>query len=222
MAIVDDQAIIRLGLRRLIETSAEFEVVAEAADGAEAPAQVAAHRPELVLMDLHMPRTDGVEATRRLLRLPAPPHVLILGDCPTDDRVLAALAAGAGGFLLKDLCPDELFAALRTVAAGGRVIAPGVLAGLVRRAADRTPIRVNGTNEKLAALSQGERRVLALVGTGMTNARIAEELQLSGASVKTCVSRTLATLGLDNRTQAAIIAHEAGLTAGRPGGVRPA
>ncbi|MFC5722295.1 response regulator [Streptomyces gamaensis] len=223
VAIVDDQAIIRMGLTMLVDSHEDFEVVFEATDGAEAVAQVTAHRPDIVLMDLTMPRLDGVEATRRLMRLPDPPTVLILSVFDTDERVLEALDAGAGGFLLKDLRPEELFAALHTVITGCRVIAPEVLTSLVRKAADRTPVRVGGAGEKLDLLSPGERRVLALVGAGMTNAQIARALQLSGASVKTYVSRTLAKLGLDNRTQAALIAYEMGLTApvpraGSPGG----
>ncbi|MEU7166283.1 response regulator transcription factor [Streptomyces morookaense] len=212
--IVDDQAIIRMGLTMLVDSSDDFEVVAEAGDGAEALSQVAAHRPDVVLMDLNMPRVDGVEATRRLMRLPEPPMVLVLSVFDADARVLEALEAGACGFLLKDLRPEELFAALHTVASGCRVVAPEVLTSLVRRAADHTPIRVNGAGEKLSLLSQGERRVLALVAAGMTNAEIARTLHLSGASVKTYVSRTLAKLGLDNRTQAAIIAYEMGLAPG--------
>ncbi|WP_414166741.1 response regulator [Streptoverticillium reticulum] len=218
--IVADQAIIRMGLTTLIDSSDEFEVVGEAGDGAEALPQVTAHRPDVVLMDLNMPRIDGVEATRRLSRLPEPPRVLVLGVFGTDDRVLEALRAGACGFLLKDLRPDELFAAMHTVVLGGRVIAPEVLTSLVRKAADRTPIRLNGAREKLSLLSQGERRVLALVGAGMTNTQIARALELSGASVKTYVSRTLAKLGLDNRTQAAIIAYETGIAG--PGAPPPA
>ncbi|MEC4017967.1 response regulator transcription factor [Streptomyces sp. H27-D2] len=215
---MDDQPIIRGALKMLVDSSDEFEVVAEASDGAEALTQVTTHRPDVVLMDLNMPRIGGIEATRRLTQLPESPYVLILSVYSSEDQVLSALRAGACGFLLKDLRPEELFAALHTVAAGGRVIAPSVLTGLVRRAADNTPIRVNGTHEKLSALSQGEHRVLALVGVGKTNAQIAKELHLSGASVKTYVSRTLAKLGLGNRTQAAILAHESGITTTGPDG----
>ncbi|MFI9650007.1 response regulator [Streptomyces sp. NPDC052040] len=221
--VVDDQAIIRMGLKMLVDSQEDFEVVAEADDGAKAVTQVAVHRPDIVLMDLNMPRVDGVAATRRLMRMAAPPSVLVLSVFDSDDRVLEALHAGACGFLLKDLRPEELFAALHAVAAGCRVLAPAVLGSLVRRAAGHTPVRVGGAGEKISLLSQGERRVLVLVSAGMTNKQIADELQLSGASVKTYVSRTLVKLGLDNRTQAAIIAHEMGMTAQKSfgGGLRP-
>ncbi|MGW1077592.1 response regulator [Streptomyces sp. NPDC002537] len=209
--IVDDQAIIRMGLTMLVNSSEDFEVVAEAGDGAEALTQVTAHRPDVVLMDLNMPRINGVEATQRLLRLADPPMVLVLSVIEGDSQVQEALHAGASGFLLKDLRPEELFTALHAVVAGCRVIAPQVLTGLVRKAADHTPIRVHGAGEKLSLLSNGEHRVLSMVGAGMTNAQIARALYLSGASVKTYVSRILAKLGLDNRTQAAIIAYEMGI-----------
>ncbi|MEU8567120.1 response regulator transcription factor [Streptomyces pathocidini] len=209
--IVDDQSIIRSGLRMLIESSEDFEVVAEAADGAEAITQVAKYRPDVVLMDLRMPRIDGVEATVQLMRLPDPPNVLVLSTYDTDAQVIEALQAGASGFLLKDLCPQELSSALHAVANGGRVFAAPVLQGLVHQAIRRIPIRVNAVHEKIAALSESEQRVLLLLGVGRTNAQIAEELFLSASSVKTYVSRTLAKLGLENRTQAAIIAYEAGL-----------
>ncbi|MFF4404783.1 response regulator [Streptomyces sp. NPDC001262] len=209
--IVDDQVIIRSGLRLLIEASEDFEVVGEAADGAEAVSRVAELRPDVVLMDLHMPRTDGVEATVQLMRMPDPPSVLVLSTYDTDARVIEALEAGASGFLLKDLCPQELSSALYAAAKGGRVFTPSVLQALVRQAIRRTPIRVGAVHEKLAALGESEQRVLALLGAGKTNAQIAEDLHLSASSVKTYVSRTLVKLGLENRTQAAIVAYEAGL-----------
>ncbi|MFK0296791.1 response regulator [Streptomyces sp. NPDC090442] len=214
--VADDQAIVRMGVTMLVNSSDDFEVVGEAGDGAEALALATMHQPDIVLMDLNMPGMDGIEATGRLMQMPEPPKVLMLSVFDTDTRVLATLHAGACGFLLKDLKPDELFAALHSVAAGCRVIAPDVMASLVRRAADQTPIRVNGAAEKLSLLSQGERKVLALVGAGMTNAQIARSLCLSGASVKTYVSRTLAKLGLDNRTQAALIAYDMGLVSPGP------
>ncbi|MFE5827201.1 response regulator [Streptomyces erythrochromogenes] len=221
IVIVDDQVIIRTGLAMLLDASDDFEVVAAAGDGAEALSQVAAHRPDVVLMDLNMPRVDGVEATRRLMRLPEPPLVLALSVCDTDGRVLEALEAGACGFLSKDLKLEELFAALHTVVSGCRVVTSQALTSLVRLAADRTPIRVQGAGEKLSQLSPGERRVLALVGAGMTNGQIAQRLFLSVASVKTYVSRTLAKLDLDNRTQAAIVAYEMGIVAEESPGPSP-
>ncbi|MBH1939001.1 response regulator transcription factor [Streptomyces sp. AV19] len=217
VAIVDDQAIIRVGLTMIVNSSEDFEVVTEAGDGAEALTQVSMHRPDIVLMDLNMPRINGVEATRRLMQLPEPPMVLVLSVFEGDSQVRTALDAGACGFLLKDLRPEELFAALHTVVSGCRVIAPEALTSLVRRAADHTPIRAHGATEKLSLLSRGEHQVLAMLGAGMTNAQIARSLYLSGSSVKTYVSRILAKLELDNRTQAAIIAYEMGIaTAASP------
>lgn len=216
LAVIDDQFIVRAGLRTLVEGAEGFEVVAEAGDGTEALPLVEAHRPDAVLMDLSMPRLDGVEATRQLMRLPEPPHVLILSVYGTDTRVLDALRAGASGFLLKDLQPQELFAALRTVVAGGRVIDAGVLARLLRQASERTPIRSSAMDEKLCALSESERQVLALVGAGLTNAEIADKLGWSRSSVKTYVSRNLDKLGVESRTQAALLAYRSGLTASEP------
>ncbi|WP_411144440.1 response regulator [Streptomyces sp. x-80] len=207
--IVDDQVLIRSGLRQLVGTSPAFEVVAEAGDGAEAVAQARAHRPDVVLMDVRMPRVDGVAATAQLMRFAAPPKVLVLTGFDVDDRVLDALEAGACGFLFKDLTPWQLETAMRTVLAGGRVVAPAVLDSLVRRATG--PARGGAVPDGLGRLSDSERRVLALIGAGLTNAQIARRLHLAQASVKTYVSRTLAKLGLDNRTQAAILAYEAGL-----------
>lgn len=216
IAVIDDQVIVRTGLKTLVERAEGFEVVAEASDGTQALPLVEAHRPDAVLMDLSMPRLDGVEATRQLMRLPNPPHVLILSVYGTDTRVLDALRAGASGFLLKDLHPQELFAALRTVSAGGRVIDADVLARLIRQASERTPARAGAMDQKLCTLNESERRVLALVGAGLTNAEIAAKLNWSRSSVKTYVSRNLDKLGLESRTQAALLAYRSGLTASEP------
>ncbi|MFE2288342.1 response regulator [Streptomyces sp. NPDC059443] len=207
--VVDDQSLIRSGLVTLLASAPDMEVVAEAADGAEAVPLARTHRPDVVLMDLVMPKVDGFEATLRLLRLPDPPRVLVLTGYTADDLVLDALRAGAAGFLLKDLRPEELFAGIRTVAAGGSALAPGVMRALLERADTRTGAPDHA--EQLSTLSPGERDVLALVGEGRTNQQIAEALHLSPASVKTYVSRILTQLDLTNRTQAAILAYEAGL-----------
>ncbi|MEZ0068097.1 DNA-binding NarL/FixJ family response regulator [Streptacidiphilus sp. MAP12-20] len=212
--IVDDQPVLRSGLVALLRTAPDLDVVGEAEDGAQALPLARELRPDVVLMDLEMPRVDGVEATLQLLRLDEPPRVLVLTTHNTDDKVMSALQAGAAGFLLKDVRPEELIASVRTVAAGGSALAPDVMAALVQRAgADhRTSERAVSARERLDALAPGERDVLALVGEGRTNAQIAAELHLAPASVKTYVSRILGQLGLDNRTQAAILAHEAGLS----------
>ncbi|MCM1971422.1 response regulator transcription factor [Streptomyces sp. ZAF1911] len=207
--VVDDQSLIRSGLVTLLASAPDIEVVAEAADGAEAVPLARTYRPDVVLMDLVMPKVDGMEATLQLLRLPEPPRVLVLTGYTADDLVLDALRAGAAGFLLKDLRPEELFAGIRTVAAGGSALAPGVMRVLLERADTRTEAPDHA--EQLSTLSPGERDVLALVGEGRTNLQIAEALHLSPASVKTYVSRILTQLDLSNRTQAAILAYEAGL-----------
>ncbi|WP_407839644.1 response regulator [Streptomyces sp. DSM 116496] len=207
--VVDDQSLIRSGLVTLLASAPDIEVVAEAADGAEAVPLARTYRPDVVLMDLVMPKVDGMEATLQLLRLPEPPRVLVLTGYTADDLVLDALRAGAAGFLLKDLRPEELFAGIRTVAAGGSALAPGVMRVLLERADTRTGAPDHA--EQLSTLSPGERDVLALVGEGRTNLQIAEALHLSPASVKTYVSRILTQLDLSNRTQAAILAYEAGL-----------
>ncbi|MCJ0868361.1 response regulator transcription factor [Streptomyces sp. AP-93] len=207
--VVDDQSLIRSGLVTLLASAPDIEVVAEAADGAQAVPLARTHRPDVVLMDLVMPKVDGLEATLQVLRLPDPPRVLVLTGYTADDLVLDALRAGAAGFLLKDLRPEELFAGIRTVAAGGSALAPGVMRVLLERADTRTGAPDHA--EQLSTLSPGERDVLALVGEGRTNLQIAQALHLSPASVKTYVSRILAQLDLSNRTQAAILAYEAGL-----------
>ncbi|MEC4017963.1 response regulator transcription factor [Streptomyces sp. H27-D2] len=211
MLIVDDQAVIRSELRRLVEPLPAFDVVAEAGDGAEAVAEARTHQPDVVLMDVRMPHVDGIVATAHLMSFTAPPKVLIMTGFDIDDRVLDALEAGACGFLMKDLSPGQLETAMRTALVGGRVMAPEALDSLVRRASAAGHARGASARAWLTQLSGSERRVLALIGAGLTNAQIARQLHLSQASVKTYVSRALTKLGLENRTQAAILAYEAGL-----------
>lgn len=195
----------------MIDSSDGIEVVGEAVDGADAIIQAKLHQPDIALMDLRMPHVDGPSATRKLIELPNPPKVLVLSTYSDDGQVLEALDAGASGFLLKDLRCEELFSALRVVASGGHVFAPALLSNMVRNAMRRMPVQITGVDAKIAALSESELKVLRLVGMGMTNERIAGELHLSGASVKTYVSRTLVKLGLGNRTQAAVVAYATGL-----------
>ncbi len=212
--IVDDQNLIRSGLRSVLDAHEDIDVVAEAADGVEALGAVQEHRPDVVIMDLHMPRIDGVAATIQLMRLEEPPRVLVLTTFNTDDVVIQALSAGASGFLLKDVRSDELVAAVRTISAGGTAMSPEIMAKLIKRAGTRMPAGAHGLQAKLDSLTDSERDVLALIGSGLTNQQIADQLHLSLASVKTYVSRMLTRLGLDNRTQAAILAYEAGLVGG--------
>ncbi|MGW1077590.1 response regulator [Streptomyces sp. NPDC002537] len=213
--VVDDQALIRSSLCLLLRSAPEFEVIGEAADGAEAIAKARTHSPDVVLMDIRMPHVDGIAATERLMRFTHPPKVLVLTSFEVDDRVLDALEAGASGFLLKGLCQQQLVAALRTVLAGGRVVSPEVLDSLVRRSTTPDWVGRAGLDRRLAQLTESERRVLELIRSGLTNAEVARRLHLSQASVKTYVSRMLSKLGLENRTQAAILAYEAGLTEAR-------
>ncbi|MGW8551398.1 response regulator [Streptomyces tubercidicus] len=209
--VVDDQALLRSSLCLLLDSTPEFKVVAEAGDGADALAKARTHRPDVVLMDVRMPRVDGIAATKQLMQFTDPPKVLMLTNFEVDERVLEALEAGASGFLLKDLCPQQLLSALQTVLVGGRVISPEVLDTLVRRASTTSRVRTEALAQQLAQLNASEQRVLELIGMGLTNAQIAQRLHLSQASVKTYASRILSKLGLQNRTQAAILAYEAGL-----------
>ncbi|MFI6645649.1 response regulator [Streptomyces sp. NPDC050504] len=214
--VVDDQALIRSGLQTVLESADGITVVGVAGDGAEAVSGARSLTPDVVIMDLNMPRIGGVEATSQLLRLPDPPRVLILTSFDADDMVVDALNVGASGFLLKDVETRELLAGVRTVASGGTVLSRGIMSRLVRRADRRFPTGYSGLQEKLAMMTESEREVLALIGTGLTNQQISERLHLSLASVKTYVSRTLARLNLDNRTQAAILAYEAGMVEDAP------
>ncbi|WP_329119749.1 response regulator transcription factor [Streptomyces sp. NBC_01465] len=209
--IVDDQSIIRSGLRAVLGAYDDVEVAAEAADGAEAVGLARELRPDVILMDLVMPKIGGIEATVQIMRPDDPPRILVLTSFQTDDLVLDALEAGASGFLLKDARPEELIAAVRAVAAGGSAMSPEIMGRLVERAGSRAPAVSDDVREKLDTLTGSEREVLRLIGSGLTNQQIATELHLSPASVKTYVSRMLARLGLDNRTQAAILAYETGL-----------
>ncbi|MEV7596888.1 response regulator transcription factor [Kitasatospora sp. NPDC089797] len=209
--LVDDQPLVRAGLRAILETCQEFTVAAEACDGAEAITAVRAHRPDVVLMDLRMPRMDGVQATTALLRAADPPRVLALTSFNTVDLVLGALRAGASGFLLKDSGAEELLAAVRSVAAGSAAMSPRAMAHLVDEAGRLAGAGRSSRARIDARLAPGEVEVLRLLGDGLTNQQIAHARQLSVASVKTYVSRILNALGLENRTQAAVLAHQAGL-----------
>ncbi len=210
--LVDDQALVRGGLRMIIEAQPDLEVVAEAEDGLEAIDAYRLRRPDVVVMDIRMPRLDGVEATRRLAGpgVPDPAHVLILTTFDLDAYVLDALRAGASGFLLKSAPPAELVAAIRVVAAGDALIAPSVtkrLIGTFVEQASRRPASL----ERLSELTARELEVLRLMAKGLSNSQIADELFLGENTVKTHVARVLSKLGLQNRVQAAIVGYEAGL-----------
>jgi DNA-binding NarL/FixJ family response regulator len=210
--IADDQTLVRSGFRMILAADG-IEVVAEATNGSEAVDAVRRTLPDVVLMDVRMPEMDGLEATRRILTGgPAEPQVIILTTFDLDQYVYAALSAGASGFLLKDVTPEQLVAAVRTVRAGDALLSPAITRRLVARFAlphgDTTT-----AHRDLASLTPRELEVLGLVARGLSNSELAEQLHLSGATVKTHVGRILAKLGLRDRVQAVIVAYDTGLVA---------
>ncbi|MFF4443873.1 response regulator [Streptomyces sp. NPDC001502] len=211
--LVDDDAIVRAGLRLMLGGAPDIELVAEAADGAEVPALVDAHGPHLVLMDIRMPGVDGLTATERLRARPGAPEVLVLTTFHTDAHVLRALRAGAAGFLLKDTPPQEIVTAIRTVAAGDPVLSPAVTRRLIDQVAGDfgQDARANAARARLALLAGREREVALAVGRGLSNAEIGRELHLALPTVKTHVSRILTRLDLNNRVQIALLVHDATL-----------
>jgi DNA-binding NarL/FixJ family response regulator len=209
VVLVDDQALVRTGLRLILANADGFEVVGEAADGAEAIAVVLRTQPDVVLMDVRMPGMDGVEGTRQIRASPDAPRVIILTTFDLDRYVFAGLRAGASGFLLKDALADELLHAIRVVASGEAVTAPSVTRRLLERFIPTLP--AIECPEPLAALTPREGEVLELVARGLSNAQIAARLVLSEGTVKCHVSRVLAKLDVRDRVQAVIIAYEAGL-----------
>lgn len=207
--IVDDEALVRSGLRLILSAAEDILVVAEAADGASALAAVHRHRPDVVLMDVRMPGTDGLTAAEQLRTLPERPYVIMLTTFDEDEYVHRALRAGAVGFLLKDTPPTELAGAVRTVAAGNAMLAPTVTRRLLDAFDDRYAGRAAAAGARLDLLTDREREVAGEVAEGRSNAEIARRLGTTEATVKTHVSRILAKLGLDNRVQAAILVRDA-------------
>ena len=215
LLIADDQPVFRRGFRALLEDEADIEVVGEAEDGAQAVSLARQRRADLVLMDVRMPRMNGLEATRRLAGpgVENPVDVLVLTTFDVDEYVFGALAAGASGFLLKDAEPDAVFAAIRTVYRGHGLIAPEVTRRLIARFAAISPTAAR--SHLLATLSAREREVLVLIASGMSNAQIARALWLEEATIKSHVSHLLTKLDLRSRVQAVIFAYETGVvTAG--------
>jgi len=214
--IVDDQTLIRTGFR-LILTARGIEVVGEAADGAAAVVAARELLPDVVLMDIRMPNMDGLEATRRILAQTPHCRVLMLTTFDLDRYVYAALSLGASGFLLKDVTPEHLAAAVRLVDTGDALLAPSITRRLVERFASDT-VRPSAVHADLAALTPRELEVLTLMGRGLSNAELAGELTLSEATVKSHVARIFAKLTLRDRSQAVVLAYETGLVkAGDPG-----
>jgi DNA-binding NarL/FixJ family response regulator len=212
--LADDQRLVRSGFRMILKAEPGIEVVGEAGDGVEAVSLARELQPDVVLMDVRMPKVDGIEATRRLMRLDRPPRVLVLTTFDLDEYVYDALRAGAGGFMLKDAPEEQLVAAIRVAADGGSTFAPSVTRRLVEEFSRR---RAGSPPPELATLTDREREVMTLVARGLSNAEIAERLVVSEHTVKTHVARVLAKLGLRDRTQAVVAAYESGLV--RPGDV---
>jgi len=209
--LVDDQNLVRAGFRVILEVHPDFAVVGEAGDGLAAVAEAARTRPDVVLMDVRMPRLDGIEATRRIVQ--ADPHVrvLILTTFDLDEYVYGAVRAGASGFLLKDAPPDELARGVRVVAAGEALLAPTATRRLLEEFARRPAPGAEA--EELANVTKREREVLILVAQGLSNREIAEALAIGEATVKTHVARVLGKLGRRDRVQAVVFAYESGLLA---------
>lgn len=209
VVVVDDQELVRIGFRLILER-AGLAVLGEAADGIEAVEVVGDLRPDVVLMDIRMPRLDGVEATRRIGALPPPvPRVLVLTTFDLDEYVYEAVRAGASGFLLKDVSPDDLVHAVRVVARGESMLAPALITRLLDRFTARP--RAGARSTALAGLTERETVVVRLVAQGLSNAEIGERLSLSEATVKTYVSRLLSKLQLRDRLQIAVWAYRSGL-----------
>jgi DNA-binding NarL/FixJ family response regulator len=214
VVIVDDQSLVRAGFRMVLSSQQDMAVVGEAGDGAEALRLLARTPADVVVMDIRMPVMDGVEATRRLCAAETGPRVLVLTTFDTDEDAFAALQAGASGFLLKNVPPEELLAAIRVVASGESVVAPRITRRLLDRFAGQLGPPV--ADGRLSALTEREREVLLLVAQGMSNAEIAEKLYVAEATVKTHVGRILTKLDLRDRVQAVVLAYETGLV--RPAG----
>jgi DNA-binding NarL/FixJ family response regulator len=209
--IVDDDPLVRAGLVMMLDGTDGIEVVAEAADGDEVEAAANAHTIGVVLMDIRMHRVDGIEATRRLRRRPQPPEVIVLTTFDADELVLRALRAGASGYLLKDTPPARIVEAIRRTAAGDPILSPAITRKLISLAAadHREAERARAV---LDGLTSREREVALAIAAGKSNAELARDLYVTVATVKAHVSRILAKLGLDNRTQIALLVHDAGLT----------
>jgi DNA-binding NarL/FixJ family response regulator len=206
--IVDDDALVRTGLSMMLAGADDLTIVAEADDGDKVASLVAEHAPDVVLMDIRMPRVDGLTATEEIRGHAGAPEIIILTTFDADEHVVRALRAGAGGFLLKDTPPADIINAIRKVAAGEPILSPSVTRRLI---AQVTEAHCSPARDLLAQLSGREREVVIAIGQGKSNAQIGAELYMSVATVKAHVSRLLTKLGLNNRVQVALLAHDAGL-----------
>ncbi|MEU2026288.1 response regulator transcription factor [Streptomyces sp. NPDC016469] len=210
VVLADDQPLVRAALRMVMADTPDIEVVGEAGTGEEAVRLTARLAPDVVVMDIRMPGMDGIEATERITAQGGDAHVVVLTTFDDDDYVYGALRAGAAGFLVKDMALDDILAAVRVVASGDALIAPGVTRRLIKEFAAR-PAPSAPVPAPLSAITEREREVLVLVGGGLSNAEIAERLVISVATAKTYLTRLLAKLGARDRVQLVIIAYEAGL-----------
>ena len=213
VVVADDQAVVRAGFRTILESEADIEVVGEAVDGADAVSVVRRHRPDVVLMDVRMPGTDGIAATRELAGVAArdPVPVLVITTFDLDEYVFAALRAGASGFLLKDTEPDDLVTAVRVVATGDGLVAPAVTRRLIAEFARVSAPPAPPGRDPLADLTDREREILLLIAKGLSNTEIADTLVLSASTVKTHVGNLLAKLRCRDRVQAVVLAYESGV-----------
>lgn len=208
--LVDDDALVRAGLRIILSSADDLEVVGEVDDGAGAVAAVREHRPDVVLMDIRMAEMDGITATAVLRRLVPPPQVIVLTTFHADEQVLSALRAGASGFLVKDTPPAQIINAVRVVASGDAIVSPSVTRTLLSHFGDgRANARHRSAADRLGVLTDREREVAVAVGAGLSNAEIAASLFLSEATVKAHVSRLFTKLAVTNRVQIAIVVHDA-------------
>lgn len=206
--LVDDQALIRMGFRMVLEAEPDITVVGEAGDGAEALQRMRALHPDVVLMDVRMPRLDGIDATRRLIAEHPAARVIVLTTFDLDEYAFAAIRAGASGFLLKDALPQELAGAIRAVHAGDAALSPRVTRRMLELVGRRLPAGETGV---LSELTEREREVFVAIGRGLSNAEIGTELYVSESTVKTHVGRVLAKLGARDRVHAVILAHRLGV-----------
>ena len=208
--LVDDDALVRAGLRMILSSADDLQVVGETDDGAHVVAAVREHRPDVVLMDIRMAEMDGITATAALRRLDPPPQVIVLTTFQADELVMSALRAGASGFLVKDTPPAEIINAVRVVATGDAIISPSVTRTLLSHFTDaQASERRRAAAQRLATLTDREREVAAAIGSGASNAEVAAALFMSEATVKAHVSRLLTKLDVANRVQIAIVVHDA-------------
>ena len=211
IAVVDDQALVRGGFAMVLGHQSDIEVVAEAGDGLEAIEMAQTHRPDVILMDIRMPTMDGLKATSHIIaNADWPVRVLILSTFDPDEYVYKALRAGASGFVLKDIPPEQLVSAVRTVAEGGALLAPSITLRLIERFADQLALDTK-VSSRLERLTHREREVLSEIAHGHNNSEISEKLFIGTATVKTHVSSILTKLGLRDRAQAVVFAYESGL-----------